>query len=94
MKEDWPFALAQVCEDLQHIPLSNAGHISIMVDGAPSRSACGHLSQLEVSGLLQVDGKVVYPEGLDMGVWNLYGLLSPNYQFGTWNLPVSPLNCK
>ena len=40
-KEDWYYAFVQVNEDMQHLPLSDAGHISILVDRAPSRSACG-----------------------------------------------------
>ena len=40
-KEDWYYTLVRVNEDMQHLPLSNAGHISILVDGAPGRSACG-----------------------------------------------------
>ena len=67
-KEEWPYPLAWVCEDSQHIPLSNARHFSIMVDGAPSRSACGHLSQLEVCQLLKWGSEVVYPEGLNGGL--------------------------
>ena len=47
-KEDWPYTFAWVCEDLQHIPLSSARHISVMVHGTPSRSTFGYLSQLEV----------------------------------------------
>ena len=47
-KEDWYYALVGVNEGAQHLPLSNARHISILVDGAPSRSTCGCLSQLEV----------------------------------------------
>ena len=92
-KEDWPYAFVWVCEDSQHIPFSNAGHVSIMVDGAPSRSACGCFSQLEVCQLLQSGGEVVYPEGLNGGLELLWVPL-PNYQFGTLNLPVSPLNYK
>ena len=45
-KEDWYYALVQVNEDAQHLPISDTVHLSILVDGAPSRSACGHLSQL------------------------------------------------
>ena len=66
MKEDWPYAFMWVCKDSQHIPLSDAGHISIMGDGAPSRSTCGHLSQQGVYQLLQVGSEVAYPEGLNM----------------------------
>ena len=64
-REDWPCTFAWVCKDLQHIPLSNARHISVMVDGACSRSTCGCLSQLEVHQLLQLGSEVVYPEGLN-----------------------------
>ena len=39
--EDWYYALVQINEDAQHLPLCDAGHTSILVDGAPSRSACG-----------------------------------------------------
>ena len=34
-REDWPYTFAWLCEDSQHIPLSNYGHISIMIDGTP-----------------------------------------------------------
>ena len=37
---------------MQNLPLSDARHISILVDGVPSRSTCGQLSQLEVHQLL------------------------------------------
>ena len=56
-----------LCEDSQHVPLSDTGHISVMVDGAPSRSASRHLSCLEVCKLLQHSREVVYPEGLNGG---------------------------
>ena len=64
-KKDWHYVFVQVSEDLQHIPLSDARHISVLVDGAPSRSACGQLSQLEVCQLLHLGSEVVYPEGLN-----------------------------
>ena len=50
---------------LSMFPLSSYGHISIMMDGAPSRSTCRHLSQLAVCQLLQSEIQVVYPEGLN-----------------------------
>ena len=53
---------------MQHLPLSDARHISILVDRAPSRSACGHLSQLEVHQLLYSGGVVIYTEGLNGGL--------------------------
>ena len=46
-------------------PSPATGHISVMIDGTPSRSACGCLSQLEVCQLLQLETQVVYPEGLN-----------------------------
>ena len=52
-------------------PLSNARHVSVMVDGAPSRSTCECLSQLEVHQLY-VGGEVVYPEGLFGGLEPLW----------------------
>ena len=57
----------QLNKDALHAPLSNEGHISPMIDRAPSRSACGHLCQLEVHKLLQCRNQVVYPEGLNGG---------------------------
>ena len=92
-REDQPYAFVQLCKDSWHVSLSNTWHLSVLVDGAPSRSACGCLSQLEVYQLLQWGGEVVYPEGLN-GVWNCYGFLSPNCQSGRQKLPVSPLDCK
>ena len=66
--DDWPYTFMQLCEDSQHVPLSDAGHISIMVDGAPSKSACRCLSCLEVCRLLQCGNEVVYLEGLNGGL--------------------------
>ena len=53
---------------MQHLPLPNARYISILVDGAPGRSACGWLSQLEVCQLLHLGGVVTYPGALDGGL--------------------------
>ena len=44
-----------------------------MVDGAPSRSTCRHLSCLEVCKLLQCGSEVVYPEGLNGGFKPIWG---------------------
>ena len=63
--EDWAYTFMQLNKDSQHIPLSTTGHISTMINGAPSRSACGHLSHLEVYKLLQHGVEVVYLEGLN-----------------------------
>ena len=39
-KEDGYYTFVQVNEDMQHLPFSNARHISILVDRAPGRSVC------------------------------------------------------
>ena len=39
--KDWHYAFVWVSKDLQHIPHSNASHISILVDRVPGRIACG-----------------------------------------------------
>ena len=49
-------------------PLLDARQISILVDGAPSRSACGHLSQLQIHQLLHLGGVVIYTGGLNGGL--------------------------
>ena len=67
-KKDWYYAFVQVNEDMQHLPLSNARHISILLDGAPGRSACGLLSQLEVCQLLHLGRVGIYTEGLNGGL--------------------------
>ena len=67
-KEDWYYAFMRVNEDMQHLPLSDARHISILVDGALSRSTCGCLSQLEICQLLYSGRVVIYPEGLNGGL--------------------------
>ena len=64
--DDWPYAFMWLCEDSQHVPLSDR-HISIMADGAPSRSTWRHLGCLEVCKLLQCSSEVVYPKGLNGG---------------------------
>ena len=53
---------------MKHLPLYDTGHISILVDRAPSRSACGQLSQLEVCQLLYLGRVMIYPEGLNGGL--------------------------
>ena len=51
-REDWPYTFVQLCKDSWHVPLCNARHLSIMVDSAPSRSACRCHSHLEVCKIL------------------------------------------
>ena len=68
MKEDWYYTLVWVSEDVQHLPLSDARHISVLVGRTPSRSACGQLSQLGVCQLLHSGRVVIYPGGLNVGL--------------------------
>ena len=44
----WAYAFVWLNKDAQHMPLPKEGHLSAMIDGTPSRNACGHLHQLEV----------------------------------------------
>ena len=67
-RKDWAYIFVQLWKDSWHVPLSNARHLSVMVDGAPSRSACRCPSHLEVHKLLQFGSKMVYPEGLNGGL--------------------------
>ena len=71
-KEDWYYIFMRVIEDMPHLPLSDARHISILVDGAPGRGACGCLRQLEVCQLLYLGGVVIYPEGLNGGLESVW----------------------
>ena len=41
--DNWAYAFVQLNENAQHVPLSNEGHLSTMVDGAPCRTTCGCL---------------------------------------------------
>ena len=66
--DNWTYALVRLNEDAQHVPLSNKGHLSAMIDGVPSRSTCRHLCQLEVCKLLQYGDQVVYPKELNGGL--------------------------
>ena len=63
-------------EDAQHVPLPKEGHLSTMIDSAPSTNACGHLCQLEICQLLQLEDQVVYPKGLNGGLEQVLTSLS------------------
>ena len=66
--KNWAYAFVWFNKDAQHVPLPKEGHLSAMIEGAPNRNMCGHLCQLEVHQLLQSEGWVVYPEGLNGGL--------------------------
>ena len=68
LSDNWAYTFVWINKDIQHVPFSKEGHLSTMIDGMPSRSACGHLCQLEVCKLLQYGDQVVYPEGLNGGL--------------------------
>ena len=65
---NWAYAFVWLNEDTQHVPLSQEGHLSAMIGGAPSRNTCRHLCQLEVHQFLQHGDQMVYPNGLNGGL--------------------------
>ena len=87
--DNWAYAFVWLNEGTLHVPLSNEGHISTMVDGVLSRSTCGHLHQLEVHKLLQSRDQVVCPKGLKWGL-ELYCFCSQNCLSGIWTPLVDP----
>ena len=92
-KEDWYYTFVQVNEDAQHLPLSDARHISILVDRTPSRSTRGKLSQLEVCQFLHFGGVVIYPGDLNGGSEPV-GSPCLSYHFGRQSPPERTLNCR
>ena len=68
LTNNWAYDFVWINEDAQHVPLSNEGQISAMVEGAPCKSVCRHLQQLDIHRLLQYGDQVVYPEGLNGGL--------------------------
>ena len=64
----WAYTFMQLNEGILHVPLSNKGRMSTMIDGVTSRKTCGHLCQLEVCKLLQCGDQVVCPKGLNRGL--------------------------
>ena len=62
---DWAYAFVQLNGALSHAPLLSEGHVSTMMDGAPSTDAYGWLHQLQICRLLQHKDVVVCPEGLN-----------------------------
>ena len=62
---DWPYALAQLCEDPHHAPLPKNKHLGILLQGKAQETFCWQISQLEVHQLLAAGPQVVYPIGLN-----------------------------
>ena len=76
LTDNWAYTYVWLNGDTQHVPLSNKGYFSAMVDGVSCWTACGCLCQLEVCRLLQYRDQVVYPEGLNGGLGPVLTLLS------------------
>ena len=90
--KNWVYTFEQLNNDAQYAPSLKKGHLSTMINGAPSRNACGHLHHLEVHQLLECKDWVVYPEGLN---GNLEPVITP-YQcqqpMAPPHLKISPKN--
>ena len=62
---NWPYALAQLCQDPNHAPLPKNKHLGILPQGKVQETFCGQISQLEVHQLLAAGPQVIYPIGLN-----------------------------
>ena len=62
---DWPYALAQLCEDPHHAPPPKNKHLGITPQEKVQDTFCGWISQLEVHQLLATSPQVIYPIGLN-----------------------------
>ena len=66
--EKWAYAFVRFNKDAQHVPLpQEVVHLSAMIEGMPSRSACGCLCQLEVCLFLQSRVQCGLPRGAKWG---------------------------
>ena len=64
-KPNWPYAFVQFKGDTHHMPLTEEGHLSTMMEEMPSNIPCRRICQLEVHQLLHSDNWIVYPKGLN-----------------------------
>ena len=62
---DWPYTLAQLCEDPHHTPLPKNKHLGVLSQGNVQKTFCGWISQLKVHQLLAASPQVIYPIGLN-----------------------------
>ena len=62
---DWPYALAQLCEDPHHAPLPKNKDLDILAQRKVQKTFCGWISQLKVCQLLATSPQVAYPIGLN-----------------------------
>ena len=64
---NWPYAYIRMNDAVAHMLLSSVGHIGVMTSDLPSQNACGCLHQICMWQLLQCEGHVVWPDGLNGG---------------------------
>ena len=62
---NWPYTLAQLCEDPHHAPLPKNKHLGVLPQKKVWETFCGQISQLEVCQLLATSPQVIYPIGLN-----------------------------
>ena len=62
---NWPYALAQLCEDSHHAPLPKNKHLGVLLQEKVQETFCGWISQLEVCQLLATSPQGIYPIGLN-----------------------------
>ena len=64
---NWVYTFVWLNKGALHVPLSIKGHVSAMINGTLSRSACRHLCQLQVQKLLQMQEPCGVPGRLKWG---------------------------
>ena len=64
-RTNWPYALAQLCEDPHYAPLPKDKHLGILPQGKAKETPCGWISQLKVCQLLATSPQIIYPIGLN-----------------------------
>ena len=90
---DWPYALIQLYEGTNHVPLPKGKHLGILPQ---AESPCGQISQLKVCQLLSAGPRVVYLVGLNRGdqsvTLDLPGLLHGSSSITTDEHPYMRIN--
>ena len=64
-RPNWPYAFMQLNGDTCYVPLPREGHLSTLVEGGTSSTACRMVRQLEVHQLLSSSSQVIYLVGLN-----------------------------
>ena len=62
---DWPYTLAQLCEDPHHAPLPKNKHLGVLPQGKAQETFVGGSGHLKVCQLLATSPQVIYPIGLN-----------------------------